>query len=88
MYRKSCTIQFCTCMLVMMLMACMNSVYMFLHIIRLFSLSKKDYRAGMRTNIHVHVYECTCTLYNVHVCTACKYILRLHVHVHVNVIII
>ena len=85
MYRKSCTIQFCTCMLVMMLMACMNSVYMFLHV-RFFSLSIKDYRAGMRTNIQVHVDECT--LYNV--CTACKYILRLHVqvHVHVNVIII
>ena len=83
MYRKSCTIQFCTCMLVMMLMACMNSVYRFLHV-RLFSLSKKDYRAGMRTNIHVHVYECT--LYNV--CTACKYILHLHVHVHVHVNVI
>ena len=79
MYRKSCTIQFCTCMLVMMLMACMNSVYMFLHV-RLFSLSIKDYRAG----IHVHVDECT--LYNV--CTACKYILRLHVHVHVHVNVI
>ena len=48
MYRKSCTIQLCTCMLVMMLMACMNSVYMFLHV-RLFSLSIKDYssKAGV-----------------------------------------
>ena len=74
MYRKSCTIQLCTFMLVMMLMACMNSVYMFLHV-RLFSLSIKDYRAGMRTILHVHVYECT--VYNV--CTVCKYILCLHV---------
>ena len=94
MYRKSCTIQFCTCMLVMMLMACMNSVYMFLHIhVRLFSLSIKDYRAGMRTTKHVHVHVYECTLYNV--CTVCKYIhahftstcIIIHVHVHVNVII-
>ena len=61
MYRQSCTIQLC--MLVMMLMACMKSVYMFLHV-RLFSLSIKDYSSKAGVAVFPSVVLDTITTWN------------------------
>ena len=72
MYRKSCTRQLCTCMLVLLLMACMNSVYMFLHEnsymqhihVRLFSLSIKDYSSKAGVAVFPSVVLDTITTWN------------------------